>query len=527
MSKKTLRWIVGLMTFSLLGLIGFQWYWADSLFRANEERFGIAVMEALSRVVEKLEKQETYYLINRQTAIAFGNSGGSSYPTNPASNGGLSVYYEFNDTSQLQSQFNLSITMDGQPVRHSDDMYVEMTEHIRQQQLQMEIELEEMAKFGNENIEELINRVQQKSNMVYTVLEEMIDPRAINHRISPEQLDSLLKGELSEKGIHIPYNFGIAEGTVSGIRFVSISDEKEGKNLIESPYQVNLFPNDLFGAPGVLAVNFPTKSHYLLRKLWLTMSSSGILLLVIIGCFAYAVHTIVRQKKLSEMKTDFINNMTHELKTPIATIGLATEALQDKAISQAENMRQRYVDVIGEENKRLGMQVEKVLQMAMMDKNELKMNIEVLAADEIIQKAYGKMAIQIENRKGSLKLALQAVQHQVKADPVHFLNVILNLLDNAIKYSSDEPNIIVRTQNTPGFLHVSIKDHGIGMSKEAMKNIFQQFYRVPTGNLHDVKGFGLGLSYVKNMVEEFGGKIEVESEINRGTIFTIKIPLAV
>jgi two-component system phosphate regulon sensor histidine kinase PhoR len=189
-------------------------------------------------------------------------------------------------------------------------------------------------------------------------------------------------------------------------------------------------------------------------------------------------------------------------------------------------MHERYLGVIGDENKRLGSQVEKVLQMAMIDRKELNLNLKTLNMHELIERAVEKISIQIENKKGDLHLALDAQRNTVIGDETHIMNVILNLLDNAIKYSEDAPNIMIRTQSVRNDFIFSIKDHGVGMNKDALQHIFERFYRVPTGDLHNVKGFGLGLTYVKNIIEELKGKVEVESEPGSGTRFRIKLQIA-
>lgn len=241
--------------------------------------------------------------------------------------------------------------------------------------------------------------------------------------------------------------------------------------------------------------------------------------------FGYSVRTIMKQKKLSEMKSDFINNMTHELKTPIATISLASEALNDKDIQQLPDMRDRYLKVISDENGRLAEQVERVLNMAAMDKRDFNLKEEVLDIHELIASAVEKTSLQVEKRSGTIKTILEANHSNVSVDRTHMTNIVQNLLDNANKYSPESPNISIRTFDNMDRISISVQDHGIGMSQEAQRHIFEKFYRVSTGNIHNVKGFGLGLAYVKTMVEAQGGAIKVESELNKGSKFIISLPL--
>jgi two-component system phosphate regulon sensor histidine kinase PhoR len=233
---------------------------------------------------------------------------------------------------------------------------------------------------------------------------------------------------------------------------------------------------------------------------------------------------MLQQKRLSEMKSDFINNMTHEFKTPISTVSLACEALQDEDVKKNETFLKRYISIIDAENKRLGLQVEKVLQMATLEKKDFKLNLEKLDVHEVIDRALGNINIQIEKRNGVIKKKLVASRKEVIADEVHLTNIIYNLLDNANKYSQEKPQITIATKNKSGGIVVLVSDKGIGMSREVLNRIFEKFYRVPTGNLHDVKGFGLGLTYVKTMLDALGGSIGVKSDIAKGSTFEIYLP---
>jgi two-component system phosphate regulon sensor histidine kinase PhoR len=287
---------------------------------------------------------------------------------------------------------------------------------------------------------------------------------------------------------------------------------------------VTLFPSDLFSEHNYLFVNFPTKHDYIRKSLGTMAFSSIGLILAISLCFAYTIHVIFRQKKLSDMKTDFVNNMTHELKTPISTISLASEMLRDQKVAADTQRIQKYAGVIHEENKRLGSHVEKVLQMAVIDRGEHKLKLSYINLHELIQKALDKMMLQLEERGGKLHTEFTARFPEARVDETHFINIITNLLDNAIKYSNEHPDITVATRDHSGGIVISVSDKGIGMSREAQRRVFEKFYRVPTGNVHNVKGFGLGLSYVKAMVDAHGGNVKLKSELNKGTTFEIFIP---
>lgn len=253
--------------------------------------------------------------------------------------------------------------------------------------------------------------------------------------------------------------------------------------------------------------------------------SSVALILVLISSFTYIILTILRQKKLSEMKTDFINNMTHEFKTPVATIMIASESLKDPEIMEDKARVKRLAGIIYDENIRLGDHIERVLNIARIDKGDLELEKETINVNDLIEGVVDSMDLQLKRKNAEIKLKLEATNAVVLGDELHLSNVIFNLLDNAIKYRNKESNIEIITKNRNHSLYINIIDDGIGMSKEQLTKIFDQFYRVPTGNLHDVKGFGLGLSYVQDIVKRMNGTVKAKSELNKGTEFEIILPL--
>jgi len=272
-------------------------------------------------------------------------------------------------------------------------------------------------------------------------------------------------------------------------------------------------------------VLFPGRNKFLYGELGWILGASGILILILIITFYYSIKTILVQKKLSVVKNDFINNMTHELKTPISTIGLATEMLSDDSISTTDKQRKGYIAMIRDENKRLGTLVESVLQSAVIERGELTLKPEKLEVNELIQEVATNFEIQVNQRGGKVNLKLNAAFDFVNGDKVHLSNVIFNLLDNANKYSFDTPDITISTGNTTDKIIISITDKGIGISKDNQKKIFERLYRIPTGNVHNVKGFGLGLSYVKAVIEKHTGEVDLTSEPGKGSTFTISLPL--
>jgi len=254
------------------------------------------------------------------------------------------------------------------------------------------------------------------------------------------------------------------------------------------------------------------------------LSVSALLILIVILAFYFTVSTILKQKKLSDIKNDFINNMTHEFKTPISTIQLACEVINDASVEKTPASMSNYIKMIKDENKRLSVLVENVLQTAILDRGEFKLRISDVDVHNVIEQAISNVRLMVEKKEGEIITSLNAKTFVLKADRVHLVNIVYNLIDNALKYSGEKPEIRIETKNEGGKILVSVSDNGIGISRENQKKVFEKFYRVSTGNIHTVKGFGLGLSYVKAVVEKHGGTISVESELNKGATFTITLP---
>jgi two-component system phosphate regulon sensor histidine kinase PhoR len=367
--------------------------------------------------------------------------------------------------------------------------------------------------------------VEKKAEVMQDVFNALVTvERKLDRRINGRMLDSLLRKEIRNRGIDIPFEYGVHSKDNSGVIFASLQSSPD--RLLESSFKVSLFPNDLNCEGNYLMVNFPGQKHYIFQKLGVVFLSSAVLILVIISCFYVAITTILKQKKLSEIKNDFISNMTHEFKTPIATISLACEVLQEAAVTNDPAKRTRYLNVIHDENKRLGSQVEKVLQSAILDKGNLKLKLSPVDIHEVIDHALQNIGVQIEQRQGQIRLELNAEKTVVEADEMHLTNIVHNLLDNANKYSPEAPQISIQTRNTREGVYLTVTDKGIGMSKDAVQRIFERFYRVPTGNVHNVKGFGLGLSYVKTILQMHQGNIRVESQLNKGSSFEVYLPYA-
>lgn len=532
MNKAAIRGLIVAMGLALVGLVVFQVYWIESIISANEEAFKRDVQDALTTVAEKLEKKEAMIVAvdNFHTNFAFkspSEEDSTKYELIESTfeKKVIQVQDYAKDTSKRPEwlSFYFDSEKDDPKLKNVSIKLTETLSGNSEENILIQEGEVDSILTNNEEYQKRLKRIAKKSEYVQLAMHELFaGVKSLQSRIDVLEADSLLKNSLLDRGIELPYDFGIFDPLEEKFTIEKIKDSRSA--LETSELKASLFPNDIMGAAGYLVVRFPDQQTYLLGKIWVTLMSSLIFIVIILVCFSYAIHTIFRQKKLSEIKNDFINNMTHEFKTPISTVSLACEALRDEQIRNTEGLNERYLGIIHDENKRLGLQVEKVLQMAVIERNDFKLKLEEVNVHEIIEKALANIQIQVTNKGGSISKDLKAINQTIKADQMHLTNIVYNLLDNANKYSGDSPSIKIMTIDHAKGIMIKIVDKGIGMSKDVINKIFDKFYRIPTGNLHDVKGFGLGLAYVKSMVEAHGGDIDVRSELKKGSEFTVFLP---
>ena len=357
--------------------------------------------------------------------------------------------------------------------------------------------------------------------VVYSILYSASD-KPLKERINFKQLDQDLKAEMMNNGINIPYHFTVTTQDGREVyRCPDYTDEGE-----EYSYSQVLFRNDPQSKMGVVRVHFPDMNSYIFSSVRF-MIPSVIFTLVLLITFIFTIVVIFRQKRYTEIKNDFINNMTHELKTPIASISLAAQMLNDTSVAKSEQMQKHLGNVINDESKRLRFLVEKVLQMSMFDRKKAVFKKKELDLNELVETIANSFTLRVEHTGGKIYTAIEAVESKIYVDEIHFQNVIFNLLDNAVKYRNpDKPlYVYIKTWDDEKNLYLSIRDTGMGIKKENLRKIFDKFYRVHTGNRHDAKGFGLGLAYVRKIVQLHKGNINVDSEFGKGTTFTISLPV--
>lgn len=343
-------------------------------------------------------------------------------------------------------------------------------------------------------------------------------------KITPKQLDSLIKREFSKKGINTKYVYGVFNQAGQPIFYKDSSSKNFTQELLDVGFNIMILQGNFFDLNDLhLSIFFPKKSSYVFGKMWFIISVSVILILIVVYAFYYTVNTIFKQKQLSEIKNDFINNMTHELKTPISTIQLACEALKDPDMVDLEN-KDSFVDIIHSENKRLGDLVETVLKTAVLDKGKLKLKISPIDLNDLVDDVVKDFKLKIKQSNGTITVQEDHIHSTIEGDHQHIANVVRNLLDNAIKYSSNSPEIAIKIKDKGAAYCIQVNDKGIGIKKENLDKIFDKLYRVPTGDVHDVKGFGLGLNYVKSIVEAHGGKVTVKSNYGKGSTFSVCLP---
>jgi two-component system, OmpR family, phosphate regulon sensor histidine kinase PhoR len=513
MKRKTIVFLAVFFFLVITGLIMIQLYWIKNAIAITDQQFRYNANKALESVVLDLEAQE---LIDRIVDEIDPESSDSVTAIISASSPLANRLREYQSDAKLSEIHNpdnadkpLLITNAGQKI------YISAKEISPIPEEEITEPSQQVITAG------LTKRVNNKIVYLESIIEKILQNTPdIRERIDPVKINEQLRKALNNVGIHLDFEFSIRSGRLGTIWSTPGFTDKPGTNK----FIIQLFPNDPVPSQNQIVLYCLQEQQYKYDKI----GSLGILsllftlLLLVLSTSTFIF--IFRQKKMSEIRNDFINNMTHELKTPISTISLASQMIADKTIPDSDKNISHLAKVISDESMRLKYQVEKVLQMAIFEKMKTKLSLTRMDVHKIINKAVENFSLQIESRTGSIIKDFQASHPFAMIDEIHFLNAISNLIDNAIKYTNENPKIVISTRNNKKGILVTIEDNGIGISKEDLNKVFDKFYRVHSGNVHNVKGFGLGLTYVKKIAEEHNGTIKVESQLNKGTKFTVFIP---
>ena len=517
MKKKTI-WIVAvIMGLSFVVLLGLQLTYIQEMANMKKEQFDESVNRALYQASRNLELNQTLrYLekdVNETERRAYVQDSVGTRSGDP-------------DDGTIQQSHQYSVAGKDGTIYSSFELKTLATRPSQMPKAMILRTDRNSISEASKSLQEIVkNRyVYQKAlldEVVYKILYQASE-KPLKERINFRLLDQDIKAELMNNGINIPYHFTVS--TQDGREVYRCPDYTGDGD--EYTYSQLLFRNDPSNKVGVVKIHFPDMSSYIYSSIRF-MLPSVVFTLVLLVTFIFTIAVIFRQKRYSEIKNDFINNMTHELKTPIASISLAAQMLNDNSVTKSQQMMAHLGGVINDETKRLRFLVEKVLQMSMFDKKKAVFKKKNLDLNEMVETVSKSFSLRVEHTGGKIYTEIEAVDSAIYVDEMHFQNVIFNLMDNAVKYRKpDKPlDIYLRTWNDENHLYLSIRDTGLGIKKENLKKIFDKFYRVHTGNVHDAKGFGLGLAYVHKVVELHDGEIKVESEFGKGTTFTIKLPV--
>lgn len=527
MSKRLISSLIVLMSISLLGIIAVQILWIRNAISIEEKNFNSNINKALHSIVNHLEKNEDVYFLtkalpeNSHKKIENIEIREIKHFLGSGKTKGQNVFrIKSNKSIHANSEHNSNI--DSKIiVMHSDSGRIDLWHPMHDVDSNMSIDIQIETK---DTLHRLLRTEKRIEKIVDKVLVEFKNKDAsIIERINLEKLPSLIQEELKTYNISSNFNFAIFSG--DSLKLIHSSDSNFNEILKNTPHKINLFPNDIIYTNQILSIDFIDKFNLMYKPIFPLLLLSGIFIFFIIVTFVNSVVLILKQKRISDIKSDFINNITHEFKTPIATIGLASDSINNPKIIGNPDKVRYFTGIIKDENIRMNKQVENILQLSLFDKHEIELNLQSNHINEIILKAAEHIQLQLDEKGGKITTHLKALKDYSDIDEVHFLNVLFNVLDNAIKYSKNDPKIEITTVNRDHTICITIADSGIGMNSKTLKRVFKKFFRAQSGNIHDVKGFGLGLSYVKFVVDRHHGKIKITSKPDHGTSVQIILPV--
>ena len=522
MNKRLFFLLVVLMSLSLIGIIFVQGYWIKNTVETKEEQFSFNAKQLLRKVSNELQQKEleSYYFALQDVIDSLGMSADSTAVSeifrvkgdNSSSNENF-VYSNgiIEENYRLSTAF-LDATSD--TVQFKELINTKAAEFVKNDSLTAD------AEDSRNRLQKIFQMNEVEKELIRETVMDYTGKMPIHQRVSEPYLEQLITQELKRRELNTSFEYAIYDdGLATKVR----SEDFD----LNSPatYRVPLFTDEDGTNDYQLFVNFTGKKQVVLSSITLMAALSIIFTLIIVIAYSSALSQLIRQRQISEIKTDFINNMTHEFKTPIATINLALDAIRNPKVSGDAAKVAHYHKMIRDENRRMHAQVENVLRISRLEKNELDLKKERVDLHDLIVEAITHIELIVEDSGGYVKTHLGALKSSILANPSHFTNVIVNILDNAVKYSTDEPKIDIYTENVKNFIVMKVRDQGSGMSKPVQKKVFEKFYREHTGDIHNVKGHGLGLAYVKRIVDDHHGQISVESDKGKGSTFIIKLPL--
>lgn len=512
MNKNLFLFLVVLMSLSLIGIIFVQGYWIKTTVEDKEEQFSYNAKQVLINVSQDLQNEELenfWFSFNRgdSAAVALNEAALLKYFRLEGS--------QFGNTQDIMSE---GVVEDDYKV--SSDFLVSARDSTQLAQV-LNRSIREGEKTSTEKqLEDLMSMTEIQRSRLRMLISEFTSRMPIHKRLSKERVTTLLRKELKNYNLDTDFEFAVYSNSLA----TKVQTENFSANY-PATYSVPLYVDGSGNSNYHLLVNFTGKKKVVLSSVTLMAALSIMFTLIIVIAYSSALSQLIKQRQISQIKTDFINNMTHEFKTPIATINLALDAIKNPKIINDTEKVNRYLQMIRDENKRMNAQVENVLQISKLDKNELDLKKERLQLHDLIEEAMNHVQLMVEDRNGYVKTHFGALKSSVLANEDHMTNVVVNILDNAVKYSPEEPKIDIYTENVRNYILVKIRDQGSGMSKNVQKKIFEKFYREHTGDIHNVKGHGLGLAYARRILDDHHGTISVESERGKGSIFIIKLPL--
>ncbi|MCT4699557.1 sensor histidine kinase [Tenacibaculum haliotis] len=520
MGKRIFILIVVLMSISLIGIISVQVYWIKDAIKNKQQQFDNNITIALARTSERIKDREySEFLQDNQEFLK---------DKKFVSDAEITTYlFQQIDTTNKR-KFTFGTTILGESIKMPGDFVDNDSIVVKRYSGKQDFYFSQVIKSDNNDFNSFIEENSYSTFKTYPkfnrrLIENMLRQRnrlyPINQRIGNKELNFTIQEELAKMNITQNFKYGVYEDGLA-------TQLKSGYfNIHPKDANYPLFEDDNGDSKYKLYIKFPNERKNLLSGMMKILGLSLLFIGIIIAAFSASLYQLVRQKKISEIKTDFINNMTHEFKTPIATINLALDAIKNPKIISDEEKVKRYVRMIREENKRMHGQVENVLRISRLEKNQVEISKDATDMHDTIEEAIEHIQLLVDDKKGSVTSHFEAISTEVLGNQFHLTNIIVNMLENALKYSDEAPKIDVYTENTNKYFIFKIKDEGIGMSRNAQKYVFDKFYREHKGNIHNVKGHGLGLAYVKEIIESHQGSVHVESEKGKGSLFTVKIPL--